>query len=253
MKDIFAKIEEIQRAGKPAALCIIVATTGSTPRKAGSKMLVTETSEIFGTIGGGRSEQVIIEKAIEICKSALPEKIEMELEEDNDMLCGGSIEVYIEPIKPTQKLIIFGSGHVGSKLAGFARDFGFSVTVIDHREEWLSPITSKGIETINGDFIEIATDLQTDENTFIVVVTPQHESDMEITGLCAKKPHRYLGMIGSKKKVAIARKHLEEEIGLSPETINSIDMPIGIKFNAQTPEEIAISILAKLIDVKNAG
>nr|NQU89812.1 XdhC family protein [Bacteroidota bacterium] len=253
MKEIFTKLEEIQRTGKRAALCIIVSTKGSTPRKAGSKMVVSGTGDVFGTIGGGRIEKIIIEKAIEISKNPDPVKFEMDLEEDSEMLCGGSVEVYIEPIRPSQKLIIFGAGHIGSKLAGYATDFGFSVTIIDHREEWLKALSALGMDTVQANYIEGANKLQTDENTYFVVVTPKHEFDVEVTGLCAKKPHRYLGMIGSKKKVAAAKKQYADQNLLTPQEIENIDMPIGIKFNAQTPEEIAISILARLIDERNSG
>jgi xanthine dehydrogenase accessory factor len=115
----------------------------------------------------------------------------------------------------------------------------------------LSSFQDKGFEIILGDFLEAANDYASNENTYFVVCTPKHEFDQELTAICAKKPHRYLGMIGSKQKVAIAKKYyLEKEI-LNQEEIEKIDMPIGIRFNAQTPDEIAVSIVAKLIDVRN--
>ena len=252
MDEIFTKVEEIKRLGKSAALCIVVATTGSTPRKAGSKMLVTETGETFGTIGGGSVEHKMIAAALEIIGQAESKKISLSLEADTGMHCGGTMEIYIEPINPALRLVIFGAGHVGAALAHFAKEFGFKITFVDHRPLILEKLQNQGYEIIQKNYIEAANEATFDGNTFIVVTTPKHEFDEQVTGICAKKPHRYLGMIGSKRKVAIVKQNFISQGMLTEAETGKIDMPIGISFNAQTPDEIAISILAKLIDVKNS-
>jgi xanthine dehydrogenase accessory factor len=252
MDDIFAKVEELKRAGKNAALCIVVETTGSTPRKAGSKMLVAETGETYGTIGGGSVELKMIDEALEVIRGKEPKKIKFNLETDAAMHCGGTMEIYIEPVSPDLRLVIFGAGHVGAALAHFAKEFGFKITFVDNRPSILEKLKDKGFGIIEKNYIEAANEATFDENTYIVVTTPKHEFDEQVTGICAKKPHRYLGMIGSKRKVATARQNYLDKVLLTLTEIEKIDMPIGIKFNAQTPEEIAISILAKLIDVKNS-
>lgn len=251
MADIYAKVEEIKRSGKNAALCIVTATTGSTPRKAGSKMIVTADGNILGTVGGGSVERKIIAMALEVCKQSNPKFISLDLEEDAEMHCGGTVDVYIEPIQPSQKVVILGVGHVGSAVAKFAGQLGFAVTLIDPREVFLGGFEEKGFEIIRNDYLAAIKEFKSDENTYFVVTTPKHEFDQELTAICAKKPHRYLGMIGSRQKVAVAKKHYLENNILTKEEIENINMPIGIKFNAQTPDEIAISILAKLIDVRN--
>jgi len=251
MADIYAKVEEIKRLGKNAALCIITATTGSTPRKAGSKMIVSEDGKIVGTVGGGSVERRIIELALETCKQASPKFISLNLEDDVEMHCGGTVDIYIEPISPSQKVVILGVGHVGSAVANFAKQLGFSIILIDPREAFLSSFSGQGHQIINEDYITAINNFESDENTYFVITTPKHEFDQELTAICAKKPHRYIGMIGSKKKVAHAKKHYLENIILTNEEIEKVDMPIGVKFNAQTPDEIAISIVAKLIDVRN--
>jgi xanthine dehydrogenase accessory factor len=251
MTDIYAKIEEIKRSGKNATLCIITATTGSTPRKAGSKMIVTADGEITGTVGGGEIERKVIAMAREISTQANPKFVSLNLEDDADMQCGGTVDVYMEPVSPSQKVIILGVGHVGSAVANFASQVGFSVVLIDPREEFLNNFAGQGYEIILNDYLPAIKDFESDENTYFVIATPKHEFDQELTSICAKKPHRYLGMIGSRKKVAHAKKHYLENKILTKEEIENIDMPIGIKLNAQTPDEIAISIVAKLIDVRN--
>jgi len=251
MTDIYAKIDEIKRSGKNATLCILTKTSGSTPRKAGSKMIVLQDGSILGTIGGGAVERKIISLGMEVSGQAYPRFISLDLEEDAEMHCGGTVDVYLEPIKPSQNVVIFGAGHVGAAVAKFASQLGFAITLIDSREGFPKGFREKGYETIAGGFLEAARQYQSDENTYFVVTTPKHEFDQELTAICAKKPQRYLGMIGSKRKVAIAKKHYLDNKILSPKEIENIDMPIGIKFNAQTPEEIAISIVAKLIDVRN--
>jgi xanthine dehydrogenase accessory factor len=251
MDDIYAKVDEIKRFGKNAALCIIIATSGSTPRKAGSKMIVMEDGSILGTVGGGSVERKIIALALDVSKQAIPKFVSLDLEDDAEMHCGGKVDVYLEPIRPLHKVVILGVGHVGAVVAKFAKELGFAVVLIDPREEMLNGFSEKTYEIILGDFLDIIKDYNSDENTYFVITTPKHEFDQELTAICAKKPHRYLGMIGSRQKVAIAQKHYLEKKILTQEEIDKIDMPIGIKFNAQTPEEIAISILAKLIDVRN--
>lgn len=251
MNDFFAKLAEIQKSGRFAAFCLITETKGSSPRKAGAKMVVTSDGEYFGTVGGGNIEMTVIEEAKKICRQSSPVKLVLNLEDDAAMKCGGTVEVYIEPVAPLHDLVLFGAGHVGKNVARYARDFGFKVTMVDPRKEIMSQFEKENYELIIDDFIRTASSIPASGNTFFVVLTPKHEYDQEITGILARRPHRYLGMIGSVRKVAAARKHYLENNILTEQEINEIDMPIGVKFNAQTPEEIAISILARLIDVKN--
>lgn len=252
MEQIFGKIEEIINGQKPAALCIVIETHGSTPRKTGAKMIVFADGTIMGSIGGGSIENEVVTKAIEIIPAGKPAKVAFDLEQDLNMHCGGEMEVYIEPLNPKQKLFIFGAGHIGKSLAQFARELNFSVTLFDPREEIFKDPAFSGFTIINRDYFLAIGDAAFDANTFIVVVTPRHIFDEEILAVVAKKPHAYLGMIGSSRKVETLKKRFLEEKILTPEELGKIDMPIGIKFKADTPQEIAISILAKLIDVRNS-
>jgi xanthine dehydrogenase accessory factor len=251
MHQFFEKADEIIKGSKPAALCVVTETKGSTPRKAGSKMLVYADGSIFGSIGGGSVEKQVAIIAQKLIGTKTPEKHAFNLEDDLGMHCGGYMEVYIEPINPMHKLFIFGAGHIGRALARYARDFGFSVTIFDSREKIFDQPEMQEFTCINTDYFEAISEASFDENTFIVIVTPKHSYDEEILAKVAFKKHVYLGMIGSSRKVELARKRFLDEQILTEKQLDAIDMPIGIRFNAETPEEIAISILAKLIDVKN--
>lgn len=251
MQSVFSKAEEIKNTGKRAAICIVVETKGSTPRKAGSKMVVYEDGTIFGSIGGGTVEKEVAEKTVELIPLGKPVKCSFNLENDLGMHCGGFMDVYIEPINPAQKLFIFGAGHIGKAMAHFAKEFDFLITVFDPREGIFSDPVFKDCNCTGKNYFEAIEEAAFDENTYIVIVTPKHIYDEEILVKVARKPHAYLGMLGSSRKVEQARNRFLAENLLTAEEIDSVDMPIGIKFEVQTPQEIAISILAKLIDVRN--
>ena len=253
MQSIFSKAEEIKNEQTHAALCIVVDTKGSTPRKQGAKMIVYADGGIFGTIGGGSIEKEVAEKALEIIATGKPEKCVFNLGADLGMHCGGHMEVYIEPISTAQKLYIFGAGHIGKALAGFAKALDFVVTLFDPREDIFIGKEFENCNCINKDYFEAIDEALFDLNTYSVIVTPKHTSDEEILARIARKPHIYVGMIGSTRKVDLLKKRFLAENILTAAELDSIDMPIGIKLHAESPQEIAICILAKLIDVRNTS
>lgn len=251
MTSIFTKAEEARLGNKGAALCLIVETKGSVPRKPGAKMIVYRDGTSYGTIGGGSIELEVIGKAIEAISTRIPRKLTFSLEKDLDMHCGGSMEVFIEPILPMNRLFIYGAGHVGRAVADFARGLDFSVTFFDPREKIFQDEFFSAFQCVNKDYFNAIDETDFDDNTYIVIVTPKHVYDEEILARVARKPHAYLGMMGSRQKVDQLKKRFTSEHLLSPEELDRIDMPIGIRFRAETPREIAVSILARLIDVRN--
>lgn len=251
MKSIFNIVEEIRQKGENCALCMIVSTSGSTPLKTGAKMLVTEKGELFGTIGGGNFEKKVIENAIDLIAKQESGFFSHNLVQQHGMCCGGSINVYIEFIMKPEKLYIFGSGHVGRALAKLAENLTFEVFVIDNRKKELDMLTSKEVQKIPLPYNEILPHLPFDKNTYITVMTYDHQIDREILAYCMKKDFAYLGMIGSKRKVEITRKMFLSTHMFTKKEFEEIDTPMGIQINAESPEEIAISIMAKLIEVKN--
>ncbi len=237
---------------KTAALCIVTYTEGSTPRKPGSKMLVAADGSIFGTVGGGAIEMQVIQEAKNVIKTFKPLRKHYELEEDLGMQCGGVAEVYIEPMGSPANLYIFGAGHVGKALAFFAHKLGFEVTLLDFRPIEFTEQEKQTYRFIYGDYFESLETLEYDDNTYVTIMSPSHEHDFQLLKQLGKKPFTYLGMIGSSRKVARAREVLiEQEKYFTPEEFDAFDTPMGVKMAAETPEEIAVSILAKIIDVKN--
>lgn len=251
MKNIIQQASELIEQGLPACLCIVTASRGSTPRKAGSKMIVFADGTIQGTIGGGAVEHKAIKDALQHMLQSEPMSIKYNLANDLDMHCGGEMEVYFEPLIPMPSLLIFGAGHVGKALARLAMQFGFRIIFFDNRPGIFDAFPLENCTLIGGEYDKLIDAYSFNTNSYIVVMTHMHAYDETLIAALAQKPHRYLGMIGSKRKTEIARKKFVEDYGLSTELVASIDMPIGLPIACETPEEIALSILAKIIDVKN--
>ena len=250
--DIWEKIQEIRSTRKKAVLCIVVQARGSTPRKEGAKLLVTEDGEFIGTVGGGNLEYQVIERAKELLKGGGPQLISFNLKNDLQMACGGQVNVYLEPILPPFQLIIFGGGHVGQALARFTREFDFDTVVVDPRKEVLNSWKLKeNIKFVHNDYIQAIESLKLDTRTFVCSMTYGHEYDLQIAARCLKEDLAYLGVLASRNKARKFATALVEDYGYSHEQVAKIDMPMGLDMQCETPDEIAISILAKLIDVKN--
>jgi xanthine dehydrogenase accessory factor len=249
--DLFEEIGKNRLSKQKAALCTIVQTKGSTPRKVGTKMMVFANGSICGTIGGGNLEKKVIQNAlsqIEVNKSKL---FKHDLLHQHNMCCGGSVEVFIEPIKKMNKLYIFGAGHTGKALAQHASNMDFDIYVFDDREEYINDINIENVNTLLVEHGKILPSLSFDENTYVVIMTYEHGYDRDILSHCINQPHSYLGMIGSKRKVELTKKMFSEGKIASADALDKVDMPMGFNIHAESPDEIAISILAKLIERKN--
>lgn len=250
MDSLYKELSSIENSGKPAALCIIIESHGSTPRKAGTKMIVYPNGSISGTIGGGQLEHLVIERAKEVMQTGQASIENLNLNDDAGMSCGGATKVYIEPIKPKYQLYIFGAGHIGRFLAKVAPDLGFQVTLIDERDGIFDNFPVSNIQFINKHHSQVFDSIHFVPSTFICVATHNHDYDREIIAHCAKKTYAYLGMIGSKNKIEKSKQLFREKQLLSEQEMRQIDWPMGVKINCETPEEIGISILAKLVDIK---
>lgn len=251
MKSIIEKIAEAQQKNLDVALCVVVNTKGSTPRKTGAKMLVYRDGTIYGTIGGGELEKNVIKQALDIFETRMPSVFKHDLLHQHNMCCGGSVDIYIEPIMKKNKLYIFGAGHTGHALARYALRFDFEIVIIDDRKEYLDEIDLDGVNKLHLHYAQALPVLPFDEHTYITIMTYSHPYDRDILAFCLKKPYAYLGMIGSQRKVEMTRKMFSEgKIG-TMEELDKVDMPMGINIGAEGPDEIAISILSKLIAVKH--
>lgn len=251
MDNVFLKISDMYKDSRGSAICIVTSNSGSVPGKIGAKMVVFEDGSIEGTVGGGAVESKTIEIALEAIRKQTPVHKDFNLGEDLSMACGGNVSVYIEPLAKPAKLYIFGAGHIGKALAKYAPDMGFETLVIDWRSDiFLDPETIN-YKQLQKPYMEAIGDIVFDKSAYLVIVTPNHEMDEDILAAIGNKTAAYIGLIGSKKKIAALNIRFREENLLTDDELKRVDMPIGIKFKAIAPNEIAISILAKLIDVKN--
>lgn len=241
--------------GEPAALVTIVRSTGSTPQRTGAKMLVFADGRTVGTIGGGCYENDALGKAREAIATGKPQLVKYDLNDDfvqeSGLICGGQMDVYIDPIAPAPALYIIGAGHVGWHLARFAGDAGFRIHVVDDREKFANRDRFPGADSIAVD--DIGAWLHGAElppSASVVVVTRGHTHDFEAIRALAARDLRYLGLIGSRAKVARIFDALERE-DMPGECLDRVHAPIGLDIGAITPAEIAVSILAELIAVRH--
>ena len=253
--DIFEKIIDLQKRRIPAAVVTVIRTKGSAPSEAGSKMLVEQRGKIHGTIGGGSVENIIIKEALDTLNNGRPRIVKHDLSDeegkDTGMICGGEMEFFIEPLISADKLYIFGAGHIGFHLARMAELLGFSFAVIDDRQEFAnSERFPNAAEVLNGDFVETAENLNLTEADYIVIITRNHDLDYEILNKVLPKPSYYLGLIGSKSKKQEIFARLKDIDGFTENEINKIHCPIGLDIGSETPEEIALSIMAEIIKEK---
>jgi len=256
MTDIYQEIVKIKEEGKEAALVTIVAASGSTPREEGAKMLVRPDGSISGTIGGGSLEAQVINEAVQVIRLGKPRRLHMSLTaqeaEETGMICGGDLEVFIEPITTAPSLYIFGGGHISLPLAKTAKLLGFRITVIDDRAEFASADRFPEAESVlAGDFTKTFPKLKIDKSSYIVIVTRGHQNDELVLEWAINTPAKYIGMIGSQTKVKTIYSHLLAK-GVSQQRLDSVHSPIGLEIGAQTPEEIAVSILAEIIKVRRS-
>jgi xanthine dehydrogenase accessory factor len=257
MTDIYQEIFKIKEKGEEAALVTIVSATGSTPREEGTKMLVKPDGTIAGTIGGGSLEAQVIEEAVGVIKQGKPKHLHMSLTAkeagEAGMICGGDLEVFIEPILTTPTIYIFGGGHISLSLAQIGKLIGFEIAVIDDRAEYANTKRFPEAEMVLAeDFSKAFSKLKIDKTSYIVIVTRGHQNDELVLEWAVSTPAKYIGMIGSKTKVKATYDHLLAK-GVSKEALDRVHSPIGVAIGAQTPEEIAVSILAEIIKVRRGA
>ena len=254
-REVFAAVADALERGEPAALVTIVSTTGSTPQRVGAKMLVFGDGRIVGTIGGGCYENDAFWKAREAITQRKPELVHYELSDDfaqeTGLICGGQMDVYIEPIEPSPELYIIGGGHVGFHLARVAHEVGFRVHVIDDREKFANAERfPTAAEVIVDDIPSWIARVSLPAHAYAVIVTRGHTNDLEALRALAPRELRYLGLIGSRAKVARIYDALMAD-RMPADALQRVHAPIGLDIGAVTPQEIAVSILAELIAVKH--
>ncbi len=249
--DLYEEIVRLRRLGEPAALATIVRRVGSTPRKDHAKMLIRRDGTSLGSVGGGCVEAEIWQAARRVLEGRRAEVLRYQLTQEDasreGLVCGGSVEVFVEPILPEPRLVILGAGHVGLAVARAAQPLGFRITVIDDRENFADPERFPGVEEVLVQpFEQGLENLKTHSETFILIVTRGHSHDQVALEGAIRVPARYVGLVGSRRKIGILVESLLEK-GYPPAAFESLYAPIGLEIGSETPEEIAVSVMAELI------
>lgn len=246
--EIYEEIVRLKKDGRRSALATIVQCIGSSPQKEGAKMLVMDDGSIIGTMGGGCLEAEVIQASVMAIGDGSPRTLPIELtERHGGLVCGGKVLVYIEPIIPEPRLVILGAGHVGRALAKIAKFSGFKTIVVDDREEFANGENiPEADETVVFHFGDVFSKVFADSCSYIVIATRGHNHDLDALKAALKTDARYIGLLGSKRKKGLLFKTLGEE-GFSKEDVGRVITPVGLSIGSVTPEEIAISIMAQII------
>jgi xanthine dehydrogenase accessory factor len=252
--DAYREFVGLAEEGRPVALVTVVGTDGSAPRGMGAAMAVREDGTIAGTIGGGDLEHLVVRHALDSLADGRPRRLHYDFSggagQNLEKACAGKADFYVQPCLVPPRLHVFGGGHIGIALAPIAEAAGFRVTVIDDRPGFPDPARFPGtVRLVRGALPEAVDPLPFDASTFVVIVTHAHEKDEVVLAACLGRPWRYLGMIGSRAKVARLFRSLGTDEA-SRKRLEEVRAPIGLDVGGRSPGEIAVSIAAELLAVR---
>ncbi len=250
--DLHKAIYESVEKGENVCVATVVGAKGSTPRNMGAKMLIWQDGRTLGSVGGGELELRVVAAAQEVFAKGQPMRLDFSLRGGGDAgICGGDAEVFLELVAAKPRLVIIGGGHVGNALSRLAALLGFRVVVMDTRELDAS-LFPESVQLVQVQSYDALPKEWFDANTYAVVMTPNHMGDRAALAQLVQLPLAYLGMIGSRRKVEQTFRALREQ-GVPEDALNRVYAPIGLGIGAETPMEIAVSIAAEIIQVRNTA
>ncbi len=249
---LFDEIAARLGGGDSVVLATVVAVRGSAPRHAGARMLVLADGTTRGTVGGGAKEAEVIAAARELHRKGGSRLLSLDFAEGaigvSGPICGGAMEVYMERIDPARRIVIAGAGHVGFFVHRVLDVLGFETVVLDPRPEFANAERFPGAKVLVAPFEPGLATLDLSANDGVVIVTPEHGHDLVVLRQALATPARYIGMIGSRRKVKQVLDALRAD-GLSEEQIGRVHAPVGLDIGAETPAEIAVAIAAEIVAV----
>jgi len=256
MSEVLSALAELPKTGTAAALCTIIRSKGSTPRKEGCKMLVYTSGSIVGTIGGGEVEGRVIKEALDSIQTGERKIRTYDLinpEKGDPGICGGTLEVFIDPLTQPEDLIVVGGGHVGKAVVYLAKWLGFRVILSDDREEFCSPAYVPGAdEYVHCSLEDLSSKIEFSPETVIIMATRSNQVDVRGLPELLAAPSAYIGVISSRRRWKLTVEQLLET-GIKKKDLDRIHAPIGLDLKAETPEEIALSIMAEVLQVIRGG
>jgi xanthine dehydrogenase accessory factor len=256
--DVFEEAARLRREGRKAALATIVEIRGSVPSFETAKMLVRDDGSTVGSVGGGCVEAEVWAAAQDAMREETSRLLSFDLTDDESvadtgLICGGKLDIYVEPVLPVPRVVIFGAGHISTHVSRVATVAGFRSWIVDDRPIYANATRFPEAEHIFDESFEAAfSQIRPEANTYLVIVTRGHNQDEDVLRWAVGTDARYIGMIGSKRKVATIFRKLETE-GVSKERLAAVHAPIGLDIGAVVPEEIAVAIVAEMIHERRAG
>jgi xanthine dehydrogenase accessory factor len=255
--DVYEELLRLRKLGQKCALATIVDVRGSIPSYESAKLLVREDGSMAGTIGGGCVEAEVWNAAREVIETEKPRHLTFNLGQDaaydNGLICGGQLDVFVEPVLPIPHAFIFGGGHISKSLSQVATLAGFATVIVDNREAFANRERfPEAAEVHAQEYEEIFPKLAINESSYVIIVTRGHRDDMRVLKLAMSTQARYISMIGSKRKVINVIRELERE-GIPRQAFERIHAPMGLDIGAISPEEIAISVAAEMIAVRRGA
>jgi xanthine dehydrogenase accessory factor len=250
-RELLQALAALLENGGRGALATVVRAAGSTPQRVGARMLLDGTGRTWGTVGGGRIEAMVLEALRDCLVHGRSHTQAWELGRTLGMCCGGRMEVLLERVDGAARLIMFGAGHVACPTARLAQSLDFRVSVVDEREELNTAARFPHAERLLLAPSEAFAQLAPTAQDFVLVMTHDHQLDQHVLELALKRPHRYIGMIGSRRKVLRIVERMRERDGAGQSLdLTHLHAPVGLDIGAVGPEEIAVSVLAELIAVR---
>ncbi|HYA88289.1 MAG TPA: XdhC/CoxI family protein [Nitrospirota bacterium] len=251
---IYEEVLRLKRMGRTSAIATIVECRGSSPQKQGAKMLVRDDGSTMGTLGGGCLEADVVQAARMAMRDGNPMTLPFELtEQEGGLVCGGTVLVYVEPVLLEPHLVVLGAGHIGKTLSKLARFTGFRVTVVDDRAEFANRENiPDATDIVVNEFTRAFEQIPIEKDTAVVVATRGHNHDLDAVKAALMTKATYIGLLGSRRKKALLFKALED-VGFPREDIGRVVIPVGLPIGSVTPEEIAVSIMAQIIERRRAN
>lgn len=253
MREVTEALLGLLNSGARGALATVVATSGSVPQRAGARLLLRDDGTSVGTIGGGAIEERVLQELREVLESGRARMLRQDLTRDLGMCCGGHMEIFLEPAEAPPRLNLFGAGHVALPTARLARSVGFDVNVIDEREELLTSERFPGcsLQLIDADSY-FKRHVFHAAHDWVLIVTHDHQLDEDILGLALTRPHAYIGLVGSHRKILrlVDRVRARRNPGAAPLSFERVYAPVGLDLGALTPDEIAVSIVAEWVALR---
>jgi xanthine dehydrogenase accessory factor len=254
--DVYEEVVRLRRSGQKCAIATIVQVNGSIPSYESAKLLVREDGSMVGTIGGGCVEAEVWNVAREVMETEKPRHLTFSLGQDaaydNGLICGGQLNVFVEPVLPQPFAYIFGAGHISKSLSKIATTAGFATVIADNREAFANRDRFPEADQVHAEeYEELFPKLSINESSYIVIVTRGHRDDMRVLRWAIGTRARYIAMVGSKRKTISVVKELEKE-GIERQAFERLHAPMGLEIGAVTPEEIAISVVAEMIAVRRS-